>query len=101
MVHDAKSRTSHQIDVVAFARDSGGGRSALLLGEAKWGRRMDRGDLARLRWVREVPGERGVVAVGDCRLACFSGVGFARELRAAERAGEVVLVDLERLYRGE
>ena len=101
VVHDPKTRTSHQIDVVAFARAAEGGRSALLLGEAKWGRRMDGGDLARLRRARAILGQRGVVGVGNCRLACFSGAGFARELRAAERAGEVLLVDLERLYRGD
>ncbi|MGW7466023.1 hypothetical protein ACWGJT_15295 [Streptomyces xantholiticus] len=32
--------------------------------------------------------------------ACYSGAGFTPELRAAEDRGEVLLVDLERLYRG-
>jgi hypothetical protein len=47
---------------------------------------------------RELLAERAVADVARCRLACFSGAGFTRELRTAERAGEVVLVDLERLY---
>jgi hypothetical protein len=61
---------------------------------------MDAADLARLRRARALLAERAVFDVAHCRLACFSGAGFSRELRAAERAGEVVLVDLERFYRG-
>ncbi|MFF5797510.1 hypothetical protein ACIQUO_17065 [Streptomyces albogriseolus] len=34
------------------------------------------------------------------RPACCSGAGFDPELRAAEERGEVVLVDLHRLYHG-
>ncbi|HLE85545.1 MAG TPA: ATP-binding protein, partial [Thermoanaerobaculia bacterium] len=101
VVHDPSTRAAHQIDVVAFAGGGGRGRSVLLLGEAKWGRVMDMADLARLRRARELLAERAVADVGRCRLACFSGAGFTRELRSAERAGEVVLVDLERLYRGD
>jgi hypothetical protein len=52
-------------------------------------------------WARELLAECAVDDVARCRLACFSGAGFTRELRAAERAGEVVLVDLERLYHGD
>ncbi|MFE9924458.1 hypothetical protein ACFYQA_23605 [Streptomyces sp. NPDC005774] len=32
--------------------------------------------------------------------ACYSGAGFTPELRAAADRGEVLLVDLERLYGG-
>ncbi|MGW0413089.1 hypothetical protein ACWDZX_17625 [Streptomyces collinus] len=35
------------------------------------------------------------------RLACYSGAGFTEELRDAGARGEVVLVDLRRLYGGE
>jgi len=101
VVHDARARESHQIDVVALAGGEGKGRAVWLLGEAKWGRTMDRDDLARLRRARELLADRGVVDVTRCRLACFSGAGFTRDLRAVERAGEVVLVDLDRLYHGD
>ncbi len=100
-VHDASTRTRHQIDVVAFGGAEGARSSVLLLGEAKWGRRMDLPDLARLRQARALLAERAVAEVADCRLACFSGAGFTPALRAAARSGEVVLVDLERLYRGD
>jgi AAA+ ATPase superfamily predicted ATPase len=99
VVHDPGTRARHQIDVVAFG-GGGGGRSVLLLGAAKWGRPMDAPDLARLRRARALLAERAVAEVTHCRLACFSGVGFTPAL-AAGRAGEVVLVDLECLYRGE
>lgn len=101
VVHDPETRTAHEIDVVAFAGGNGKGRPVLLLGEAKWGRTMDGADLARLRRARELLAKRDVADVARCRLACFSGAGFSRELRSAERDGEVVLVDLERLYHGE
>lgn len=100
VVHDAKSRARHQIDVVAFGSAAGRGRSVLLLGEAKWGRVMDLPDLERLRRARTLLAERGVADVAHARLACFSGAGFSPALAASARAGEVVLVDLERLYRG-
>jgi AAA+ ATPase superfamily predicted ATPase len=99
-VHDATTRSRHQIDVVAFGGADGARRPVRLLGEAKWGRRMDLPDLDRLREARKLLAERGVAEVADCRLGCFSGAGFTPALRAAARAGEVVLVDLERLYRG-
>ncbi|MEU2738693.1 hypothetical protein ABZ656_25820, partial [Streptomyces sp. NPDC007095] len=35
------------------------------------------------------------------RPACYSGVGFTPALRAAEADGHVVLVGLDRLYRGQ
>lgn len=101
VVHDSRARVAHQIDVVALAGGTGRARSALLLGEAKWGRTMDLDDLARLRQARDLLAERRVVDVARSRLACFSGAGFTSELRAAEQRGEVVLVDLERLYSGE
>lgn len=35
------------------------------------------------------------------RPACYGGVGFTPALRAAGADGQVVLVDLDRLYRGD
>ena len=37
----------------------------------------------------------------DTRIALFAGGGFSPELRARARADRLILVDLERLYRGE
>jgi len=58
------------------------------------------GHLDRLRRVRSLLATRGV-DTSAVRLACFSGAGFSGDLRAAEARGEVILVDLPRLYEGE
>ncbi|MGH2929074.1 MAG: ATP-binding protein, partial [Solirubrobacteraceae bacterium] len=52
----------------------------MAIGEAKWGKRLDAGHLARLEKIAEVLGSR------DQRpgaLALFSGTGFSRELAEA------------------
>jgi uncharacterized protein len=71
----------------------------LAIGEAKWGKRMDLGHLARLQkitGVLQARGQRPPV------LALFSGTGFAPELAeaAATSAGRIQLIGLDRLYRG-
>ncbi|HEY6737385.1 MAG TPA: hypothetical protein VI076_00920 [Actinopolymorphaceae bacterium] len=58
-------------------------------------------ELHRLVRIRELLDNRSDVDVTHTRLLCFSGAGFTEEIRAYERRGEVVLVDLERLYTGE
>ncbi len=94
VVGDPAGRIRHQLDVVGLDET---GRP-LLIGEAKVGRVMGVGDLERLRRVASLLEHRGGRAA---RLLCCSGVGFTPELRAEERAGRVVLLDLERLYEGE
>src|SRR5690606_37494807 len=65
--------------------------------EAKWHKVMHLGHLQRLRRILELLQARGV-DTSRARPACYSGAGFAPELRDAEKRGEVVLVDLHRLY---
>jgi hypothetical protein len=54
--------------------------------------------LDRLRHLRARLGDR---AVRGCRLLCFGGAGFSPDLLTGDLPADVVLVDLERLYRGE
>ncbi|MEV5985027.1 ATP-binding protein [Streptomyces sp. NPDC052051] len=99
-VADPEARTSHEIDVVvrgAVGQDNG---VLLSLGEAKWEQVMGKGHLERLRRVRSLLTARGV-DTSAVRLACYSGAGFSDDLKAAQAKGEVILVDLRRLYEGE
>jgi hypothetical protein len=60
---------------------------------------MNLGHLQRLRRILELLAARGV-DTRHATPACYSGAGFDPELRAAADRGEVVLVDLRRLYTG-
>lgn len=100
VVYDKSARARLEVDVVAYARGEDEGRRVVLLGEAKWGRRLDVTDLARLRRARTLLADSGLLDPAACRLALFSGAGFSDDLRA-EAGGDVLLVDLQRLYNGE
>ncbi|MCC3655389.1 ATP-binding protein [Streptomyces sp. S07_1.15] len=98
-VADPAARTSHEVDVVvhgAVGQDHG---ILLSVGEVKWHKVMDLRHLERLRHILALLAARGV-DTSHARPACYSGAGFTHELRAAAGRGEVVLVDLNRLYRG-
>lgn len=96
--NDASRRAQHQVDVVVF--DSDDHDRVLAIGEAKWGRTLDVGDLDRLRAVRGVLTSAGT-ATAVTKLALFSGAGFTPALQQiATTDGDVVLVDLDRLYTG-
>ncbi|WP_306318240.1 MULTISPECIES: ATP-binding protein [unclassified Streptomyces] len=100
VVSDPGGRTAHEVDVAVHGivgQDTG---ILLSIGEAKWHREMSGRDLHRLRRILELLAARGV-DTSRTRPACYSGAGFTPELREAERRGEVILVDLERLYEGE
>lgn len=97
VVADPTARVAHEVDVLAVGTAADGTRGVLAVGEAKAGEVISRHHLHRLRRVRVLLGPR---AVPGCRLLCFSGAGFAPELLAADVAPDVVLVDLDRLYRG-
>ncbi|MFD7445250.1 ATP-binding protein [Streptomyces sp. NPDC059909] len=99
-VADPGRKSSHEVDVVV--RGAVGQDTSVLLsiGEVKWDQTMGIGQLERLRHVLQLLRARGE----DTSLtvpACYTGAGFTLELRAAEARGEVVLVDLARLYGGE
>ncbi|WP_327137862.1 ArsR family transcriptional regulator [Streptomyces sp. NBC_01340] len=72
----------------------------LSVGVARWDEVMDLHHLERLRHLLTLLAARGE-DVTRTRPACYSGVGFTPALRAAEADGHVVLVDLDRLYRGQ
>lgn len=98
-VADPDRRTSHELDVVvhgAVGQDQG---ILLSVGEAKWHKTMGLDHLARLHRVLELLAARGV-DTRHTRPACYSGAGFTSDLHAAAARGEVVLVNLERLYSG-
>jgi AAA+ ATPase superfamily predicted ATPase len=98
-VADPAARTSHEVDVVV--RGAVGQEQGILLsvGEAKWNKVMDVRHLDRLRHILGLLAARGI-DTSHARPACYSGVGFTPDLHAAAERGDVVLVDLNRLYSG-
>ncbi|MFF2331080.1 MULTISPECIES: ATP-binding protein [unclassified Streptomyces] len=99
-VADPAARTGHEVDVVvrgAVGQDNG---VLLSLGEAKWDQVMGERHLERLRHIEQLLAGRGV-DTSAVRLACYSGAGFTDDLRRAQARGEVLLVDLRRLYAAE
>jgi hypothetical protein len=101
VLSDRPGRTAHQVDVVALAgQTKRGRRRVLLLGEAKVGQTLDVPDLRRLQHIRDLAERSYGVDVSRCRLACFSGKGFTKALRAEARAGRALLIGFEDLYGG-
>ncbi len=97
VVNDVARRRTWAVDGVVVAAD---GR-VLALGEAKWGQVMDVDHLERLRRIRQLLVAQDRDGAQSARLLCFSGAGFATELRAAERDGQVSCVGLDSLYAAE
>jgi uncharacterized protein len=65
----------------------------------KWGRRLGEGDLRRLDGIRSLLTSRPGISADETRLLLASGYGFTEELLAAGAArGDVLLVDIHRLY---
>lgn len=105
VVNDRAGRTQHEVDVVALAagqRRQAPSPTVRVLGEAKASDRPRTiADLQRLEHIRRLLVGRGVDADG-ARLHLFGRSGFDEQLRAAQRQRpDVVLVDLDRLYRGD
>lgn len=96
VVNDPARKRSWEVDVVVVAADG----ALLSIGEAKWGIVVGMEHLDRLQRIRELLTAQDRPGAADARLACYSGAGFTDEVRRAERDGEVVLVDLDRLYSG-
>ncbi len=96
LVPDAEQRVTHEVDVVV----RGEGGRLLAIGEAKWGARVDSREVARLQRIVGLLAARGHDTT-DTRITLFAGGGFSSELRARARADRLILVDLDRLYRGE
>ncbi|MGH3687816.1 MAG: ATP-binding protein [Pseudonocardiaceae bacterium] len=100
-VNDAARRTSHEVDIVALGDPGTGPRPVLVLGETKWGEQMGQAHLDRLRHVHTLLRRHRDIDATGAKLLCASSAGFTPELRAAADTGEVILLDLERLYFGE
>jgi AAA+ ATPase superfamily predicted ATPase len=101
VVNDPGARTTHQVDIVALGPGEGRRKKVLALGEVKWGVRLDLPALQRLQHIRSLLTARPDIDVSEARLLCVSGRGFSADLVDAQRRGEVILVDLERLYAGD
>jgi uncharacterized protein len=99
VVADPADRTQIEIDVGVLAATAPGERRRIIsLGEVKWGEVMTTRNLTRLARARDLLSERGF-DTADTRLACYSGGGFDDGLReAADRRGDILLVDPVLLY---
>ncbi len=98
VVHDAATRTSHEIDVAVIGVADGGKPPLLAIGEAKWNDTMGEGHLDRLRHIRDVITRNGKYDTSRTKLLCFSGAGFNHKALAAAQTEEIALVDLPMLY---
>jgi AAA+ ATPase superfamily predicted ATPase len=96
VVPDPANRTQLQIDVAVLApADHGRPRRVLSLGEVKWDRPMGTAHADRLRRARDLLAVKGF-DTRDAVLACYSGAGFAPDLRTQD---DVALIGLDFLYR--
>ncbi|MFE7607001.1 AAA family ATPase [Streptomyces celluloflavus] len=88
-------------DVDVAVRGNVEGRPGVLLsvGLTRWSETMDIHHLEQLRQTLSALGASGEDINGAVP-ACYSGIGFGPELRAAEARGEVLLIDVDRLYHG-
>ncbi|ANZ14210.1 putative ATPase (AAA+ superfamily) [Streptomyces noursei ATCC 11455] len=91
-----------RLDAEVVVRGMADGRPGVLLsvGLARWNEIMDAPHLARLRRILALLTASGE-DIGQVVPACYSGVGFGPELRAAEAKGEVLLIGTDRLYHGD
>jgi uncharacterized protein len=93
---DPVGRSQVEIDVVVLAAATPDERRRVLaLGEAKWGKVMGRADLDRLVRARDLLADRGFDTT-DTRLVCFSGTGFAADLRGHDE--RLLTVGFDDLY---
>ena len=95
----AGRNAAYEIDVAVFG-PGGKTRRLLSIGEAKWGEVMGLPHLARLREAHAWLSGHTIFDVSATIPACYSAAGFTTDLHAAAAAGEVILVDLDRLYHG-
>ena len=95
LVPDAEQKKTHEVDVVILGDD----QRVLAIGEAKWGETMGVPEVDRLRRILGLLTARGYETRG-ARTLCFGGAGFSADLTRRGGSDGVVLVDLDRLYRG-
>ena len=101
-VHDAASRASHQLDVVAFGLADADPEPVIAIGEVKWNEVMSTTHLDRLRHIRGVLAAQHRAGSARARLICFSGAGFTEGLsREAAHSADVLLIGPGDLYGGQ
>ena len=101
VVHDAASRASHQLDVVAFGLADEAPEPVIAIGEVKWNEVMGVPHLDRLRHIRDLLAAQHRAGAARARLLCFSGAGFTEGLWGeAARSADVLLVGPGELYGG-
>ncbi|ARH89245.1 AAA family ATPase [Streptomyces sp. MOE7] len=98
-IPDPGRRTRLDADVVVRGSVEGTPGTLLSVGLARWNETMGLDHLERLRHIVSLLDASGEYTEQTV-VACYSGIGFSPELRAAEARGEVVLVDVDRLYHG-
>ncbi|MGC5005376.1 AAA family ATPase [Streptomyces sp. DT203] len=94
---DPSATAGLDAEVVVRRQDGPMAGSLLSVGLARWHTGMDIHHLQRLRCILD--GLNSLEDVSHVRLALYGASGFSPELHAARARGEVMLVDLERLYR--
>ncbi|MCL1898940.1 MAG: ATP-binding protein [Promicromonosporaceae bacterium] len=98
-VNDALARTSHKIDIAAFAAADDGGKTLLAIGEVKWGEVVGRPHLDRLQKVKGLLTAAEHRGASDCQLMLVSAAGFSETLiERAANSDELVLVNTTDLY---
>ena len=101
-VHDAASRASHQLDVVAFGLADAAPEPVIAIGEVKWNEVMSTSHLDRLRHIRGVLATQRRAGAARARLLCFSGAGFTEGLCSeAAHSADVLLIGPGDLYGGQ
>ncbi|MCX5338762.1 AAA family ATPase [Streptomyces atratus] len=95
---DPSATAGLDAEVVVRRQDGHPTGRLLSVGLARWHTGMDIHHLQRLRRILEGLSSREDVR--HVRLALYGASGFSPELHAAHARGDVMLVDLENLYRG-
>ncbi|MEU7555956.1 ATP-binding protein [Streptomyces sp. NPDC044571] len=96
---DPDSPEAHAAEVVVRGHDGRGPERLLSIGLARLRVGMDIEHLRRLHRLVDAAAAAGE-DTGRVRPALYGGSGFSPELRAAQTRGDVMLVDLDRLYHG-
>lgn len=92
-------RAALDAEVVVRGHGEPGKAPLLSVGVARWNEVMDLHHLERVRHLLTLLATRGE-DITHARPACYSSTGFSPGLHAAEERGDVVLVNLDRLFHG-
>jgi hypothetical protein len=99
VVHDARARTGHEVDVAVIGIADGARPPLLAIGEAKWNGTIGIAHIERLQHIRDLIAQARRYDTTHTRFICFSGAGFNAKARAAADASPgIQLIDLPTLY---